>query len=153
MVRLTILGMAVVMAASTAFAAPLKLAADSPADDHQLLADGFAPFDDQAAKDGWAAVTPDPAYLTAGTGKPTGAPLTLKPGAYRVVVLCGCNMMEVTLLRPDNSPVAAERSDDRRAMYSLDVPTAGAYLTGIDMDDCPKLECAIGVKVYRKAGD
>ena len=153
MVRLTILGMAAVLAASTAFAAPLKLPGESAADDHQILADGFAPFDDQASKDGWGAVTAEPVFLTASTGMPTGAPLTLKPGAYRIVVLCGCDMMEVTLLGPDNSPVAVERADDHRAMYSLDVPSAGAYLAGIDMDDCPKVQCAIGVKVYRKTTD
>ena len=153
MVRLAILCMTAAFAVSTAFAAPLKLPGDSAAQDNPIVAQGFAAFDDQAAKDLWEATTPEPLYLSAATGKPTGAPLNLTPGAYRIVVLCECDAMEVTLLGPDNSPVAAERTDDRRAMFSLDVHAAGAYLAGIDMDDCPKLQCAIGVKVYRKAVD
>ena len=154
MVRPILLALAAALAASPVLAAPhgLKLAADAPPADHKVLDDGFAPFD-QAAQDGWEATSPGPVYLSAATDKPAGTPLTLKPGAYRIVVLCDCNMMEVTLLRPDNQPVAPERTDDRRAMYSLDVPSAGAYLAGIDMDDCPKPQCDIGVKIYRKTSD
>lgn len=153
MVRPIILAVAAALAASPSLAATPKLdlnAAPSP-EDNKVLADGFAPFD-QAARDGWEATSPEPLYLSAGNDMPAGAPLMLQPGSYRIVVLCDCNMMEVTLLRPDNQPVASERSDDRRAMYSLDVPTAGPYLAGIDMDDCPKAQCDIGVKIYRKTG-
>ena len=113
------------------------------------MADSFAPFD-RAAEEGWAATTPDPLLLSTATDKPAGAPLNLQPGAYRIVVLCDCNAMQVTLVGPDSATVPPERSDGHGAMYSLDVHAAGAYLAGIDMDDCPKAQCAIGVKVYRK---
>jgi len=152
MTRHIVLLLAALLAAASASAQPRKLklpAADDPAADHQVLADGFAPFD-QAAQDGWQPISPEPIYLSTPQDKPTGAPLTLQPGAYRIVVLCDCNMMDVTLLRPDNQPIPPERFDNRRAMYSLDVQVAGAYLAGIDMEDCPKTECAIGVKVYRR---
>ena len=144
MVRLAILGMTTALAAQAAAAEP-PLAAAPP----QVLAERFAPFD-EAAQDGWEVTTPAPLILYATVDKPAAAPLTLQPGAYRVVVLCDCNMMEVSLLRPDTTAVPAERSDDHGAMYSLDVPTAGSYLTGIDMDDCAQAKCPIGVKVYRK---
>ena len=153
MVRFTILALAAALGASSALAAPHrdKPAAETTAADQQALAEGFAPFD-QAAQEGWQAISPEPVYLSTAQDKPAGAPLTLQPGSYRIVVLCDCNMMEVTLLRPDNQTIPPERMDDRRVMYSLDVPTAGAYLAGVDMDDCPKPQCAIGVKVYRKTG-
>ncbi len=144
MLRLAILGMTTVLAAQGAPAAALADPAPS-----QVLADRFAPFD-QAAQDGWEAATPTPLLLYGAVDKPAGAPLSLQPGSYRIVVLCDCNMMEVTVLRPDNTKVPAERSDDHGAMYSLDVPDAGAYLTGVDMDDCAQAQCPIGVKVYRK---
>lgn len=158
MVRFTLLALAAILAVSPAMGATHKSrhAADAPAaggpvsaEDQKTLSDGFAPFD-QAAAEGWEPAS-QPVFLSTPQDKPAGAPLTLQPGAYRVVVLCDCNMMEVTLLKPDNQTIAAERFDNRRAMYSLDAPTAGAYLVGIDMDDCPKAACAIGVKVYRKA--
>ena len=144
MVRLAILGMTAALAAQAAAAAPLVGA--TPA---QVLTERFAPFD-QAAEDGWEVTTPAPLLISASVDKPAGAPLTLQPGAYRIVVLCDCDMMEVTLLRPDSTAVPAERSDDHGAMYSLDVSAAGSYLTGIDMDDCAQATCQIGVKVYRK---
>ena len=137
------------LAAAVGLLAPMAMAA--PADDagQKVLAERFQPFD-KASEDGWEASTPDPLYLFTSTDKPAGAPLTLQPGAYRIVVLCDCNAMQVTLVGPDSSTVPAERSDGTRAMYSLDVHAAGAYLAGIDMDDCPKARCVIGVKVYRK---
>ena len=141
MARFAILALAAALAASPAWAQD---------EVRHAAADGFAPFDQQADSDGWVSISPQPLYLTAGVDKPAGAPLTLQPGSYRIVVICDCGMMEVTMLRPDNSPIAAERSDDRRAMYSVDVPTAGAYLAGIDMDDCSKAECEVALKVYRK---
>jgi hypothetical protein len=143
MIRAAILGAAAVLLASSATAAP--------ADDagQKVLAERFQPFD-QAAADGWEPATPDPLYLVTSTDKPAGAPLTLQPGAYKIVVLCDCNTMQVTLVGPDSAAVPPERSDGHGAMYSLDVHAAGAYLAGIDMDDCPKAQCAIGVKVYRK---
>ncbi|HEY5409346.1 MAG TPA: hypothetical protein VIJ94_01340 [Caulobacteraceae bacterium] len=144
MLRLAILGVTTVLAAQGAAAAPAAPPAAS-----QVLADRFAPFD-QAAEDGWEAATPTPLLLYAAVDKPAGAPLSLQPGSYRIVVLCDCNMMEVTVLRPDSTSVPSERSDDHGAMYSLDVPLAGAYLTGIDMDDCAQARCPVGVKVYRK---
>ena len=143
MVRLAILGAAALFASQ---------AAAAPADDTSptsALVQRFAPFD-QAAQDGWDPVTPEPLYLAAATDKSAGAPLTLQPGAYRIVVLCDCNIMQVTLVGPDSATLPSERSDDHGAMYSLDVNAAGAYLAGVDMDDCPRATCAVGVKVYRK---
>lgn len=137
------------LAAAAGLLAPIAVAA--PADDagQKVLAERFQPFD-KASEDGWEASTPDPLYLVTSTDKPAGAPLTLQPGAYKIVVLCDCNTMQVTLVGPDSATVPPERSDGHGAMYSLDVHAAGAYLAGIDMDDCPKAKCAIGVKVYRK---
>jgi hypothetical protein len=152
MVRPILLGLAAVLTASAALAAPLKLPGAAPADAHRVLADGFMPFD-QAAGDGWTQVTREPVYLSAGITTPASTTFDLKPGSYRVVVLCDCTAMEVTLLQPDATTLPAERKDDRRAMYSFDVPAAGAYLTGIDMDACNQTLCAIGVKVYRKISD
>jgi hypothetical protein len=146
--RTAILGAAAVLFAPLAMAAPA-----APADDggQKVLVEAFQPFD-KAAEDGWEAATPDPLYLVTSTDKPAGAPLTLQPGSYRIVVLCDCNAMQVTLVGPDSATLPPERSDGARAMYSLDVHAAGAYLAGIDMDDCPKKQCAVGVKVYRKKG-
>ena len=140
MIRIALLAVAAALMAAPA------LAADEP---HQALLEHMAPFD-KAAEDGWEALAPVPIYASVAVGTPEGAPLTLQPGAYRVVVLCDCGMMDVTLLRPDNSPVAPERSDDHGAMFSFDVPTAGAYLTGLDMQDCSQPKCEVGLKVYRK---
>ncbi len=143
MVRSAILGAAVLFA-SAATAAPADDTAKTA-----VLVERFQPFD-EAAQDGWEATTPEPLYLAAATDKSAGAPLTLEPGAYRIVVLCNCNSMQVTLVGPDTATLPPERSDTHGAMYSLDVHTAGAYLAGIDMDDCDQTQCAIGVKVYRK---
>ena len=145
MVRSAILGaMALLASAASAVAA-------DDAGQTAVLAQRFQPFD-QAAQDGWEATTAEPLYLAAATDKSAGAPLTLEPGAYRIVVLCNCNSMQVTLVGPDTATVAPERSDTHGAMYSLDVHAAGAYLAGIDMDDCGVAQCAIGVKVYKKKG-
>jgi hypothetical protein len=141
MARFAILGMAAALAASPALA---------QGDARHVVTDRFTPFDQAAESDGWESISPQPIYTSVAVNKPQGSPMTLQPGSYRVVVLCDCNMMEVTLVRPDNSPVPPERSDDHGAMYSLDVPVAGAYLTGIDMDDCPRAACEVAVKVYRK---
>ena len=113
------------------------------------LVERFAPFD-QAAQEGWEATTPAPLLLTAATGKAAAAPMTLEPGSYRIVVLCDCALMDVTLLRPDSTTVPPERSGEQAAMYSLDVTIQGAYLTGVDMDDCAAVRCDVAVKVYRK---
>ena len=153
MIRRVMIGAAALLLATAAMARPAKDAATEVLTQdtaNAVLAEGFAPFD-KAAEDGWGPVTPEPLYLSTATDKPAGAPLTLKPGAYRIVVLCDCNAMEVTLVAPDASRVPSERSDSRRAMYSLDVRDAGAYLVGVDMDDCPKAKCEVGVRVYRKA--
>ena len=144
MTRIAMLAATAILTASAAAAAPGDEESQKAA-----LAERFMPFD-QAAQDGWEPAAPDPVYLTAASDKSAAAPLTLKPGAYRVVVLCDCGQMEVTLVGPDSAPVPSERSDDRRAMYSLDVHAAGAYLAGIDMNDCGYAKCEIGVKVYRK---
>ncbi len=143
MIRVAMLVLGAALMTTTA------LAADDP---HQVLLEHMAPFD-KAAEDGWQALAPVPIYASVAVGTPEGAPLSLQPGAYRVVVLCDCGTMEVTLLRPDNSPVPAERSDDHGAMFSFDVPTAGAYLTGLDMQDCGQPKCDVALKVYRKKPD
>ncbi len=144
MIRTTMIAVAAILAASVASAAPGDEEGQKAA-----LVERFTPFD-QAAQGAWEATTPEPLYLAAATDKSVAAPLTLKPGAYRVVVLCDCGQMEVTLVGPDSSPLPSERADDRRAMYSLDVHAAGAYLAGIDMNDCGQAKCEIAVKVYRK---
>ena len=143
MLRIATAGLIAVMIATSAMAA-------DPGDAHPALAERFAPFDQQAASDGWETTQPEPIYASVAVGTPEGASLALKPGAYKVVVLCDCAAMEVTLLKPDSSTVAPERSDEHGAMYSLDVPTAGAYLAGIDMDDCGRAKCDVAVRVYRK---
>jgi len=152
MVRSPVIGLVTALFASAALAAPLRLPGAGTADAHEVLADGFLPFD-QAAADGWTPVTREPVYLSAGITTPASTTFELKPGSYRVVVLCDCTAMEVTMLKPDATTLPAERKDDRRAMYSFDVQTTGSYLTGIDMDDCSQTLCAIGVKVYRKTAD
>ena len=144
MIRMALIGAAAILAASAASAAP-----GDEESQQATLVERFMPFD-QVAEDGWAPVTSAPLYLAVATDKPAGAPLTLQPGAYRVVVLCDCGQMEVTLVGPDGASVPSERSDDHRAMYSLDVHAAGAYLAGIDMNDCGYAKCEVGVKVYRK---
>jgi hypothetical protein len=143
MVRSAILGAAVL------FASAQGASAADDASQTSVVAQRFEPFD-KAALDGWEAATAEPLYLAAATDKSAGAPLTLQPGAYRIVVLCNCNSMQVTLVGPDNMTVPPERSDEHGAMYSLDVHAAAAYLAGIDMDDCGVAKCAVGVKVYRK---
>jgi hypothetical protein len=147
MTRFAILGMAAALAASSALAPALALA---QGDGRKVVSDRFTPFDKAAESDGWASISPQPIFASVAVNKPEGSPMTLQAGSYRVVVLCNCNAMEVTLMRPDNSTVPPERSDDHGAMYSLDVPAPGVYLTGIDMDDCAKAACEVAVKVYRK---
>ena len=146
MLRIATLGLCAALMATAAMAA-------DAGDAHKALLERFAPFDQQADSDGWESIAAEPVYSAVAVGKPEGAPMTLQPGAYKVVVLCDCAMMEVTLLKPDSTAVAPERSDEHGAMYSLDVPSAGAYLTGIDMNDCGSAKCDVGVKVYRKKSD
>ncbi len=143
MTRIVTVALGMALIATAAFAA-------DTGGDHKALTDRFAPFDQQAAGDGWESIAPEPVYASVAVDKPEGSPMMLQAGAYKVVVLCDCGMMEVTLLRPDSTTVAPERADDHGAMYSLDVPTSGTYLTGIDMDDCSRAKCDVGVKVYRK---
>ncbi len=146
MLRLATLGLSAVLMATSAAAA-------DAGDARAALTGRFAPFDQQAASDGWETTQPEPIYASVAVGTPEGASLTLTPGAYKVVVLCDCAAMEVTLLKPDSATVAPERSDQHGAMYSLDVPAAGAYLAGIDMDDCGRAKCDVAVRVYRKKTD
>ncbi len=143
MLRIATVGLSAVLMATSAMAA-------DTGDSHAALAERFAPFDQQAASDGWETTQPEPIYASVAVGTPEGASLMLRPGAYKVVVLCDCAAMEVTLLKPDSSTISPERSDVHGAMYSLDVPAAGAYLTGIDMDDCGRAKCDVAVRVYRK---
>jgi hypothetical protein len=148
MIRPLIIGMAAALAIAGAPTAG-ALAADDEAARQAALTERFSALD-KVAEDGWEQATPTPLFLVVASDKAAGAPLNLKPGAYRIVVFCDCNDMAVTLVGPDAATVPPERSDANGAMYSLDVREAGSYLAGIDMHDCGKDPCEIAVKVYRK---
>ncbi len=141
--RMILSGVVLAAMATSAVAAP-----EADVVGQASLAQRFEPFD-QAAGEDWAPAYPTPFFRQAATGQPEAVPLTLQPGAYMVVVLCNCGSMDVTLVGPGGSTIAPARSDDHGAMYSLDVPAAGDYLTGIDMNDCDG-KCDIAVKVYRR---
>ena len=63
------------------------------------------------------------------------------------MVLCDCTDMDVSLFAPDGSRVPSDRSGYQGAVYSFDVPSAGTYLAGIDMNECPRDVCVVGVKI------
>ncbi len=77
-------------------------------------------------------------------------PMQLSAGAYMIVALCDCDLMDVTLVRPDGSVVQPARVSDQGAMYSLEATASGSYLAGIDMGACEEPTCRVAVKVYRK---
>ncbi len=130
--------------------APLAHAEPEPDLERQAaMAERFAPFDSGGGP-GWENAFATPEFRLVPAGKPEGVTLSLQPGAYMVVVLCNCQTMEVTLVAPGGATIAPLRSNEQGAMYSLDVPAAGDYLTGVDMGDCEEDACDIAVKVYRK---
>jgi hypothetical protein len=152
MARLVILlAAAAAMAASPAWARPRAPAIEGgQASQEAAVAARFAPYDKAALK-GWSAATPTPIYRNAGDGDSVQAPFALQPGGYRVVVLCDCRAMDVTLSGADGARVPADRSGDQGAVYTFDVPSTGTYVAGIDMNECARDVCVVGVKVYRKA--
>lgn len=113
------------------------------------MAQRFDPFDKGGGPD-WENAFETPFVRTVGAGKPEPVTFTLKPGAYMVVVLCSCQSMTVSLVDPKGAKLAPLRTNMQAAMYSVDVPEAGLYLAGVDMDDCQEAACDVGVKVYRK---
>ena len=105
---------------------------------------------DKAAGTEWEAAFPAPFYRKAPADGPEQMNLTLKPGSYMVVVLCQCAQMDVSLISPSGAKVEPLRKSDQAAMYSLDVASAGDYLTGVDMGECGSGQCDLAIKVYRK---
>lgn len=148
--RLALLMAVVAMAASPAWARPKAPATlGGQASQEAAVAARFAPYDKAALK-GWSVATPAPVFRNAGDGDSVHTPFALQPGGYRVVVLCDCTAMDVTLSGADGARVPADRSGDQGAVYTFDVPGAGTYVAGIDMNECARDVCVVGVKVYRK---
>jgi hypothetical protein len=114
-----------------------------------LMVQRFEVFDKGGGSD-WEAAFPAPFVRAVAQGTPEPVMFPLKPGAYMIVVLCNCQAMAVSLLDAKGTTIAPLRSNDQAAMYSLDVDSAGDYLTGIDMNGCGDKTCDVGVKVYRK---
>lgn len=151
MTRVLILAMAAALAAGTASAKPAAPAAQGGQTGREAaVAARFSAYDKTAQK-GWSVATPTPIYRNAAAGDSVRAPLPLQPGSYRVVVLCDCAAMDVSLGAPDRGRVPADRSGDQGAVYSFDAPAAGTYVAAVDMNECPRDICIVGVKVYRKA--
>ncbi len=113
------------------------------------MAERFAPFDN-AGGDDWEPAFPFPTFRSAAVGEVDSSPMTLEPGAYRVVVLCNCEKMEVVLFQPDGKEALADRSGDQAAMYALDVPAAGQFVVGAQMEGCQEDRCDFAFKTWRK---
>ena len=113
------------------------------------MAERFAPFDEKKGSD-WEPAFDFPTFRSASVGEVDSSTVMLKPGAYRVVVLCNCTKMEVALFKPDGQEALPDRSNDQAAMYALDVPNAGQFLVGVQMQDCPEDHCDYAFKTYRK---
>ena len=125
-------------------------AADQDDMTHQAaMAERFAPFDEKKGDD-WEPAFDFPTFRTAAVGEVDSSTVMLKAGAYRVVVLCNCTKMEVALFKPDGQEALPDRSNDQAAMYALDVPDAGQFLVGVQMQDCPDEKCDYAFKTYRK---
>ena len=128
---------------------PQPLPAEDPAVRAELMARRFAPFD-KAAGTQWAADPPEPILKSLANATKDAFNVALTPGSYMLVVLCNCQIMDVTLVGPDGAAVPPSRSNEQAAMYSLDVAKAGDWLAGVDMNDCAQTTCGVAVKVYRK---
>jgi hypothetical protein len=113
------------------------------------MAERFEPFDKAGGPD-WEAAFPFPFFRSAGVGDVDAVFLTLKPGAYTVVVLCNCSKLTIALHPPDGSTTPPARTNDEGAMYTLDVASAGQYVVSTKMDDCQAEPCSYAVKAYRK---
>ena len=113
------------------------------------MAERFAPFDEKKGSD-WEPAFDFPTFRSAAVGEVDSSTVMLKAGAYRVVVLCNCTKMEVALFKPDGQEALPDRSNDQAAMYALDVPDAGQFLVGVQMQDCPEEKCDYAFKTYRK---
>ncbi len=143
-------GMTAVVLGSLMLAAPaVRAEPEEDLERQAVMAQRFVPFD-SGGGEGWENAFPTPIFRQAATGKPEGVPLALKAGSYMIVVLCNCQAMDVTLVAHSGDMIAPLRKNDQAAMYSIDVPAAGDYLVGVDMNDCDEKACDIGVKVYRK---
>jgi hypothetical protein len=132
------------LCASSAGAEP-----ESDLERQAAMAQRFAPFDTGGGP-GWENAFQTPFIRQVAAGQPEPVQFALKPGVYMIVVLCNCKTMKVTLVNSGGTTLTPIRSSDQGAMYSLEVVTAGEYLTGIDMGDCDEKACDIGVKVYHK---
>jgi len=135
---------AVLVAASAARAAP-----ETDIERQAAMAARFEPFNGAGGPE-WETAFPTPFVRAVPADKPDAVPLPLQAGAYMIVVLCDCGSMEVTLVGPSGAKVAPLKSSDKGAMYSLDVPAASDWLTGVDMGDCDEKACDFAVKVWRK---
>ena len=113
------------------------------------MAARFAPFDGATGSE-WEAAFEFPTFRSAAVGEVDSSPFKLQPGAYRVVVLCNCTKMEVALFQPDGQEALPDRSNEQAAMYALDVPAAGQFVVGVQMQDCPGDRCDYAFKTYRK---
>ncbi len=135
---------------STTLAVPAALAAPQEDMSRQAaMAARFQPFDGMIGAE-WEAAFPFPFFRTAAEGESDSISLVLKPGAYTVVVLCNCEKIDVALKAPDNSVPSPARSNDKGAMYSLDVPAAGEFEVSTTLRDCQETACDFAVKAYRK---
>ena len=113
------------------------------------MAARFAPFDGVTGSE-WEPAFDFPTFRSAAVGEVDSSPFKLQPGAYRVVVLCNCAKMEVALFQPDGKEALPDRSNEQAAMYALDVPSAGQFVVGVQMQDCPEERCDYAFKTYRK---
>ena len=128
--------------------APLAQAAEVVDPARQAaLGEDMKPFDSMQAQ-GWE--TAAVAFRSTPQDEPDAATFELKPGAYTIVAKCHCDQMDVTLVAPNANKLPPLRSSAQAAMFSLDVPAAGTYLAGVDMNLCQAKTCDFVVKVYRK---
>lgn len=132
------------LASSAAVAAPEEDTARQA-----IIAGRFQPFDAMTSQ-GWSAAFPFPFFRNAAAGESDSVSLVLKPGAYRVVVLCNCDKIDVALKTPANTVPDPDRRNDQGAMYSLDVPATGEFEISTTLRACQEARCDFAVKAYRK---
>ena len=135
---------ATTLAVPAAFAAPEEDMARQAA-----MAARFQPFDAVTGSD-WTAAFPYPFFRAAAESESDSVSLVLKPGAYKVVVLCNCEKIDVALKAPDGSAPTPDRSNDQGAMYSLDVAADGEFEVSTTLRTCQETHCDFAVKAYRK---
>ena len=145
---------AVMLAAGALAAGPLGLSTAHAASEEDMtlqaaMAERFTLFDKATGSD-WEQAFDFPTFRSAAVGEVDSSPFKLAPGAYRVVVLCNCTKMEVALFTPDGKEALPDRSNEQAAMYALDVPAAGQFVVGVQMQDCPLDRCDYAFKTYRK---